>query len=70
MCELLRPGGELHIADWGQEQNLLLRFAFLGVQVLDEFRTTADKVRELLIPFMQESGGFCPTPPVCVAAHT
>jgi len=54
--ELLRPGGELHIADWGQAQNLLMRFAFLGVQVLDGFRTTADNMRGLLLPFMQEAG--------------
>ena len=56
ICELLRPGGELHLADWGQAQNLLMRFAFLGVQVLDGFRTTADNVRGLLLPFMQEAG--------------
>lgn len=54
--ELLRPGGELHIADWGQAQNLLMRFAFLGVQFLDGFRTTSDNVRGHLIPFMQEAG--------------
>jgi len=54
--ELLRPGGELHIADWGQAQNILMRFAFLGVQLLDGFQTTADNVHGRLIPFMQEAG--------------
>lgn len=54
--ELLRPGGELHLADWGQARNLLMRVAFLGVQFLDGFGTTTDNVRGLLIPFMQEAG--------------
>lgn len=53
---LLRPGGELHIADWGKAQNPLMRFAFLSVQALDGFLTTTDKVRGLLIPLMQETG--------------
>lgn len=52
---LLRPGGELHLADWGKAQNPLMRFAFLGVQLLDGFQTTTDNVRGLLIPFMQEA---------------
>jgi ubiquinone/menaquinone biosynthesis C-methylase UbiE len=56
MRELLRSGGELHIADWGQAQNLLMRVAFLGVQFLDGFGTTTDNVCGLLIPFMQEAG--------------
>lgn len=54
--ELLRPGGELHIADWGQAQNLPMRAAFLGVQLLDGFDTTTDSVRGRLIPLMQEAG--------------
>jgi ubiquinone/menaquinone biosynthesis C-methylase UbiE len=54
--ELLRPGGELHLADWGQAQNLLMRLTFLGVQFLDGFRTTTDNVRGRLIPLMQEAG--------------
>jgi len=53
---LLRPGGELHIADWGQAQNALMRVAFVGVQLLDGFRTTTDSVRGRLIPLMQEAG--------------
>ena len=54
--ELLRPGGELHIADWGQAQNFLMRVAFLGVQLLDGFETTTDSVRGRLIPLVQEAG--------------
>lgn len=54
--EVLRPGGELHVLDWGQAQNLLMRAAFLGVQLLDGFGTTMDNVRGRLVPFMQEAG--------------
>lgn len=53
---LLRPGGELHIADWGKAQNLLMRLAFLGVQLLDGFQTTTDNVHGRLIPLMHEAG--------------
>jgi hypothetical protein len=40
--EWLRPGGELHIADWGNAQNVLVRVAFFGVQLLDGFGTTTE----------------------------
>lgn len=48
VVRVLRPGGELHIADWGKPQNGLMRVAFLGVQLLDGFHTTADNIRGLL----------------------
>jgi len=37
---VLKPGGSLHIADWGAAQDPLMRAAFLGVQLLDGFETT------------------------------
>lgn len=42
---VLWPGGELHIADWGKAQNGLLRAAFLLIQLLDGFATTAENVQ-------------------------
>ncbi len=56
MRELLRPGGELHVADWGEARSLLMRAAFLGVQLLDGFETTADNIRGRLVSFMKEAG--------------
>lgn len=53
---LLRPRGELHIADWGPAQNVLMRVAFLPVQLLDGFSNTNDSVRGLLPSLMQEAG--------------
>ena len=52
----LQPGGELHIADWGQAQDALMRLAFLGVQLLDGFETTSANVRGGLVPFLEEAG--------------
>jgi ubiquinone/menaquinone biosynthesis C-methylase UbiE len=45
---VLKPGGELHVADWGKPSNPLLRTAFLIVQLLDGFQTTSDNVKGLL----------------------
>ncbi|WP_262030843.1 class I SAM-dependent methyltransferase [Microvirga sp. Mcv34] len=53
---LLRPGGTIHIADWGQPANPLLRLLFYPVQVLDGFANTADNVKGLLPQFMREAG--------------
>ncbi|MGH7772501.1 MAG: class I SAM-dependent methyltransferase [Candidatus Binatia bacterium] len=53
---VLRPGGQLHIADWGKAQNMLMRAAFLLVQMLDGFTTTADNVRGLLPELVQAAG--------------
>ncbi len=53
---LLRGGGELHVADWGAPQNLVMRLAFLGVQLLDGFETTADSVEGILPSLIQQAG--------------
>ncbi|MGH7326592.1 MAG: class I SAM-dependent methyltransferase [Candidatus Rokuibacteriota bacterium] len=52
---LLSPGGELHVADWGQAGDLLMRAAFVGVQLLDGFETTSDNVRGRLLPMMRDA---------------
>ncbi len=54
--EWLRPGGELHLADWGRAANVWQRVAFLGVQILDGFANTRDHVRSGLEPFLREAG--------------
>lgn len=53
---VLRPGGQLHIADWGRPQNRFLRGAFVLVQTLDGFKTTADSVTGILVDLLQEAG--------------
>ena len=53
---LLRAGGELHIADWGKAQNIAMRAAFVGVQLLDGFATTTDNVTGMLPTYMRDAG--------------
>jgi ubiquinone/menaquinone biosynthesis C-methylase UbiE len=53
---LLVPGGELHVADWGQPGNAVMSLAFLTVQLLDGFYTTADNRHGLLPTLMREAG--------------
>lgn len=53
---VLRPGGELHVADWGKAGNPLMRSAFFLVQLLDGFKTTTDNVNGLLPEFFNQAG--------------
>ncbi len=53
---VLKPGGELHIADWGKAKNVLMRSAFFAVQLLDGFRTTTDNVKGLLPKYISHAG--------------
>lgn len=53
---VLRPGGELHIADWGKPHDPLMRVAFLGVQLLDGFVTTRDHAAGRLPQLVSEAG--------------
>lgn len=53
---VLKPGGELHIADWGKAANPLMRLLFYLVQFLDGFKTTSDNVKGLLPSYMQNAG--------------
>ncbi len=48
ILRVLRPGGELHIADWGKAQDPFMRLAFLSIQLLDGFETTAEQVKGTL----------------------
>ena len=54
---VLKPGGEIHIADWGKPTGLLMRILFLAVQLIDGFKTTSDNVHGKL-PDMIKKAGF------------
>jgi ubiquinone/menaquinone biosynthesis C-methylase UbiE len=54
--ELLKPGGEVHVADWGKAQSPAMRVSFLAIQLLDGFATTTDNVRGFLPTFMTDAG--------------
>lgn len=53
---LLRPGGELHIADWGRPHNLLMRVAALSFRLLDGNETTAANLAGRLPALVSEAG--------------
>jgi ubiquinone/menaquinone biosynthesis C-methylase UbiE len=56
VLRILRPGGHLHIADFGRPQNAPLRAAFYFVQIFDGFTTTQDNVDGLLPRLINEAG--------------
>ena len=53
---VLRVGGELHVADWGKPQNALMRVAFVGIQLLDGFASTAENVSGALPGIFRKAG--------------
>lgn len=53
---VLRPGGELHVADWGEAQNRLMRALFFSIQLLDGFESTTDNVEGFLPELFQKAG--------------
>jgi ubiquinone/menaquinone biosynthesis C-methylase UbiE len=54
---VLRPGGRLHVADFGRSQDPLMRLMFAGLQVLDGRSNTADHHSGRL-PGMIAGAGF------------
>ena len=56
VARVLRPGGELHVADWGVQRDLLMRVLFTGVRVLDGFERTRDNATGALPAIFEEAG--------------
>ena len=54
---VLKPGGPLHVADWGRPSDPVMAAAVLQVRVFDGFGVTADNVSGAL-PGMFEQAGF------------
>lgn len=52
---VLKPGGELHIADWGEPHNIIMRIVSLPVRWLDP-ATTADSFDGLLPSYLRDTG--------------
>lgn len=53
---VLRPLGELHVADWGLPANRLMKLSSRFVQMLDGFDTTEDSFRGRLPMLLTEAG--------------
>jgi len=56
LFRILKPGAELHVADWGRADNALMRGLFLFVQLLDGFKNTQDNVSGKLITLFEQAG--------------
>ena len=56
ILRVLRPGGELHVADWGRPHNLLMRLLAFSVRVGDSFARTADNVKGRLPALFRDVG--------------
>jgi ubiquinone/menaquinone biosynthesis C-methylase UbiE len=56
LFRVLKPGGEIHVADWGRATNALMRGLFLFIQLLDGFKNTRDNVSGKLIIIFKEAG--------------
>lgn len=56
VLRVLKPGAELHLADWGRATNFCMRGLFLTVQLLDGFQNTQDHVQGKLIALFEENG--------------
>jgi ubiquinone/menaquinone biosynthesis C-methylase UbiE len=56
MHRMLKPGGQLHVADWGKPTNMIMRFLFYFIQMLDGFNTTSDNVKGLLPALFRQCG--------------
>lgn len=53
---VLKPQGELHVADWGQASNLLMRTLFIPVQLVDGLKNTQDNVSGKLVGLFKQAG--------------
>ncbi|MCM2310444.1 MAG: methyltransferase domain-containing protein [Steroidobacteraceae bacterium] len=53
---VLRPGGELHVADWGRPASPLQRGFFLAIQLLDGFENTKDNLAGRLVELFEDVG--------------
>lgn len=56
ILRVLRPGGELHVADWGVPANALMRVLFVLVQLLDGIRNTQENVSGQLPAIFRDAG--------------
>ena len=56
LFRVLKPGAELHVADWGRPTNALMRGLFLFIQLLDGFENTQDNVSGKLITLFEKAG--------------
>jgi ubiquinone/menaquinone biosynthesis C-methylase UbiE len=58
---VLRPGGRLHVADWGRPQDPLMRAGLFTLAIIDGFDGIRDHAAGRLPLFIEEAGFAAPT---------
>ncbi|MCG3164548.1 MAG: Ubiquinone/menaquinone biosynthesis C-methyltransferase UbiE [Bacteroidia bacterium] len=53
---VIKPKGEMLIADWGKASNPLMRLLFYIVQFLDGFETTTSNTKGMVAEYMKQAG--------------
>ena len=56
IARVLRPGGELHVADWGRPSDPLMHTLFTAVRLGDGFEQTRDNAAGALPAIFEEGG--------------
>ena len=56
IARVLKPGGELHVADWGRPSDPLMATAAMGIRLLDGFSNTRDNLRGALPAIFGDAG--------------
>jgi ubiquinone/menaquinone biosynthesis C-methylase UbiE len=56
IARVLKPGGELHVADFGRPSDPLMRMAFLTIQLTDGFENTRENVAGELPRIFEAAG--------------
>lgn len=56
LFRVLKPGAQLHVADWGRPTHALMRGLFLLIQLLDGFKNTQDNVSGKLVTLFEQAG--------------
>ncbi|MBL0121612.1 MAG: class I SAM-dependent methyltransferase [Betaproteobacteria bacterium] len=56
LFRVLKPGAELHVADWGRATNPLMRGLFLFIQLLDGLDNTQDNASGKLVTLFNQAG--------------
>lgn len=56
VLRVLKPNGELYVADFGSPANVLMEIVSRGIELLDSTETTADNFKGLLPSLINEAG--------------